>query len=586
MEKFDIDIIRHSTAHLMAQAVQELYPNEKVKLGIGPTIENGFYYDLDMETRLQEEDLKKIEKRMKEIIKRGDEVTRYEVSRERAIDIFAEAGQDLKVELIKEIPEGDTISYYTQGESFIDLCRGPHVETTKQLPMFFKLLHTAGAYWRGDEKRPMLQRIYAACFDDKQKLKDHLTFLEEAKKRDHRKLGKELGLFLFDQAAPGSPFFEPKGTVVYNELVSFIRKIYQIYDYKEVITPQVLDVALWKTSGHWDNYKDDMFFTKDDHREMAVKPMNCPCHMLMFKHKKYSYRDLPLRFADFGRLHRNERSGTLAGLTRVRTFCQDDAHVFLAKEDIQKEVASLLDMFNTCYEHFGFKNIKIGLSTRPEKKVGDDATWDMAESALRAALDASPYDYHINEGDGAFYGPKIDVQIADALGRYYQLGTVQLDFQLPERFELKFTNSKGEDERPVVIHRALLGSLERFFGVYLEHVAGAFPFWLAPEQIVFVPVNNDIHGDYCKELALKLTQEGLRVRVDDSNETMGKKTRTLQKAKVPFMAVIGDKEIEANAIALRAYGSMQTDTLSLSEAIAKFKVLNDERFPQKLSTKA
>ena len=582
MEKFDIDIIRHSTAHLMAQAVQELYPNEKVKLGIGPTIENGFYYDLDMETRLQEEDLKKIEKRMKEIIKRGDEVTRYEVSRERAIDIFAEAGQDLKVELIKEIPEGDTISYYTQGESFIDLCRGPHVETTKQLPMFFKLLHTAGAYWRGDEKRPMLQRIYAACFDDKQKLKDHLTFLEEAKKRDHRKLGKELGLFLFDQAAPGSPFFEPKGTVVYNELVSFIRKIYQIYDYKEVITPQVLDVALWKTSGHWDNYKDDMFFTKDDHREMAVKPMNCPCHMLMFKHKKYSYRDLPLRFADFGRLHRNERSGTLAGLTRVRTFCQDDAHVFLAKEDIQKEVASLLDMFNTCYEHFGFKNIKIGLSTRPEKKVGDDATWDMAESALRAALDASPYDYHINEGDGAFYGPKIDVQIADALGRYYQLGTVQLDFQLPERFELKFTNSKGEDERPVVIHRALLGSLERFFGVYLEHVAGAFPFWLAPEQIVFVPVNNDIHGDYCKELALKLTQEGLRVRVDDSNETMGKKTRTLQKAKVPFMAVIGDKEIEANAIALRAYGSMQTDTLSLSEAIAKFKVLNDERFPQKL----
>ena len=579
---FDLEVIRHSTAHLMAQAIQELYPDLKVQLGIGPVIENGFYYDIDMETKIQDEDLKKIEKKMKEIIKRGDEITRFEVPREKALAIFDEAGQDYKVELIKDLPDGETISYYTQGSSFIDLCRGPHVENTKQLPTSFKLLHTAGAYWRGDEKRPMLQRIYAACFEDREKLKAHLAFLEEAKKRDHRKLGKDLGLFLFDPAAPGSPFFEPKGTVVYNELVSFIRKIYQLYDYKEVITPQVLDVGLWKTSGHWDNYKDDMFFTKDDHREMAVKPMNCPCHMLMFKHKKYSYRDLPLRFADFGRLHRNERSGTLAGLTRVRTFCQDDAHVFLSKSDIQKEVASLLDMFSVCYEHFGFKNIKIGLSTRPEKKVGDDAVWDMAESALKAALDSTGYEYHVNEGDGAFYGPKIDVQISDAIGRYHQLGTVQLDFQLPERFELKFTNKNGEDERPVVIHRALLGSLERFFGVYLEHVGGAFPFWLAPEQIVFVPVNNDIHGDYCKELALKLSQEGLRVRVDDSNETMGKKTRTLQKAKVPFMAVIGDKEIEEKAIALRAYGSRETETLSLEDALAKFKELNDERFPQKL----
>lgn len=583
MGKIDIDIIRHSTAHLMAQAIQELYPKENVKLGIGPTIENGFYYDIDMETKLQDEDLKTIETKMKEIIKRNDEITRYEVSREKAIAIFEEAGQEYKVELIKDLPDGETISYYTQGDTFIDLCRGPHVDSTRMLPMFFKLLHTAGAYWRGDEKRPMLQRVYAACFDDKKKLKDHLTFLEEAKKRDHRKLGKELGLFLFDQAAPGSPFFEPKGTVVYNELISFVRKIYQIYDYKEVITPQVLDVELWKTSGHWDNYKDDMFFTRDDHREMALKPMNCPCHMLMFKHKKYSYRDLPLRFADFGRLHRNERSGTLSGTTRVRTFCQDDAHVFLAQEDIKQEVISLLEMFNVCYDHFGFENIKIGLSTRPEKKVGDDAVWDTAESALKAALDDSGYDYHINEGDGAFYGPKIDVQISDAIGRYHQLGTVQLDFQLPERFDLKFTNKNGEDERPVVIHRALLGSLERFFGVYLEHVGGAFPFWLAPEQLVFVPVNNDIHGDYCQKLASKLIDAGLRVRVDLSNETMGKKTRTLQKAKVPFMAVIGDKEIEENAIALRAYGSRETNTLSLDEAIAKFKELNDERFPKKLS---
>lgn len=582
MASFDIETIRHSTAHLMAQAIQELYPNMQVKLGIGPVIENGFYYDIDMERPIQDEDLKTIEDKMKEIIKRSDEITRYEVTREEAIEIFSKAGQEYKVELIKEIPEGEKISYYTQGETFIDLCRGPHVETTRQLPMFFKLLNTAGAYWRGNEKRPMLQRIYAACFSDKKELKDHLHFLEEAKRRDHRKLGKELGLFLFDQSAPGSPFFEPKGAVVYNELVTFIRKIYQLYDYKEVITPQILDVNLWKTSGHYENYKEDMFFTHDDHREMAVKPMNCPCHMLMFKHKKYSYRDLPLRFADFGRLHRNERSGTLAGLTRVRTFCQDDAHVFLAQKDIQQEVTNLLEMFRICYDHFGFTNIKIGLSTRPEKKVGNDETWDHAEQALKMALDAAGHEYHINEGDGAFYGPKIDVQISDAIGRFHQLGTVQLDFQLPERFELKFTNAQGEDERPVVIHRALLGSLERFFGVYLEHVGGVFPFWLAPEQIVFVPVNKDLHGTYCQEIAMKLKDHGYRVRVDDSNETLGKKTRGLQKAKVPFMAVIGDQEMENNTLALRAYGERETKVLKYDEALSFFKELADKRFPLNL----
>tara|TARA_B100001971_G_C18268008_1_gene596116 strand:+ start:49556 stop:51310 length:1755 start_codon:yes stop_codon:yes gene_type:complete len=582
MAKIDLDTLRHSTAHLMAQAIQELYPNDIVKLGIGPTIENGFYYDIDMEKRIHDEDLKSIEDKMKEIIKRGDEITRHEVSREEAIQTFVERGQEYKVELIKDLPDGEVISYYTQGDKFIDLCRGPHVETTRHIKPYFKLLHSAGAYWRGDEKRPMLQRIYAACFDDKKQLKDHLNFLEEAKKRDHRKLGKELELFHFNPVAPGSPFFEPKGAIVYNELINFVRKIYSLFDYKEVVTPQILDVELWKTSGHYDNYKDDMFFSKDDHREMAVKPMNCPCHMLMFKAKKYSYRELPLRFADFGRLHRNERSGTLAGLTRVRTFCQDDAHVFLAKEDIQAEVLKLLEMFQICYDHFGFQNIKIGLSTRPEKKVGDDATWDLAEEALKAALDQSGKEYHVNEGDGAFYGPKIDIQISDALGRYFQLGTVQLDFQLPERFDLKYTSKEGTDERPVVIHRALLGSLERFFGVYLEHVAGAFPFWLAPEQIVFVPVNNDIHGEYCTNLASKLREAGYRVRVDLSNETMGKKTRTLQKAKVPFMAVIGDKEVEANSLALRKYGSKETNVHSLEEALTMFKELNDERFPKKL----
>ncbi len=582
MGKYDLDTLRHSTAHLMAQAIQELYPTETVKLGIGPTIENGFYYDIDLKSRIQDEDLKSIEKKMKEIIKRGDEITRYEVSREEALKIFAERGQEYKIELINDLDTSEVISYYTQGDSFIDLCRGPHVETTKDLNFNFKLLHTAGAYWRGDEKRPMLQRIYAACFENKDELKAHLQFLQEAKKRDHRKLGKELDLFLFDPAAPGSPFFEPKGTIVYNELVNFMRNIYERFDYKEVITPQVLDVNLWKTSGHYDNYAEDMFFTEDDHREMAIKPMNCPCHMLMFKHKQYSYRDLPMRFADFGRLHRNERSGTLAGLTRVRTFCQDDAHVFIDKNEIQGEITKLLHMFDICYEHFGFKNIKIGLSTRPEKKVGDDATWDQAEAALKAALDASKYDYQINEGDGAFYGPKIDVQISDAIGRYFQLGTVQLDFQLPERFDLKFKSKEGNEERPVVIHRALLGSLERFFGVYLEHCAGVFPFWLAPEQIVIVPVNNEHHLDYAQKVYQTLKDNHIRVRIDSSNETLGKKTRTIQKAKIPYMLVLGDKEIESESVAIRAYGSHDTNTIKLTELISMANELNAQKVPSKL----
>lgn len=581
MAKYDLEIIRHSTAHLMAQAIMELWPEEKVKLGIGPTIENGFYYDIDMDKRIHDDELGTIEEKMKEIIKRADKITRYEVSREEAIKIFEERNQGYKIELINDLPDDAVISYYTQGDSFIDLCKGPHVETTRELPMFFKLLHTAGAYWRGDEKRPMLQRIYAACFSDKKLLKQHLTFLEEAKKRDHRKLGKELELFHFNPVAPGSPFFEPKGAIVYNQLVDFMRRIYNIYDYKEVVTPQVLDVQLWKTSGHYDNYKEDMFFSQDEHHEYALKPMNCPCHMLMFSNKKYSYRDLPLRFADFGRLHRNERSGALAGLTRVRTFCQDDAHVFIPKDQIQDEIALLLEMFDICYDHFGFTNIKIGLSTRPEKKVGDDATWDMAEEALKAALDNSRHEYHINEGDGAFYGPKIDVQISDAIGRYFQLGTVQLDFQLPERFDLKYVNANNDSERPVVIHRALLGSLERFFGIYLEHVAGAFPFWLAPEQAVIVPVNNEMHLAYCKELCKDLQKMGYRVRVDDRNETMGLKTRQTQKAKVPYMIVIGDKEIESKSAALRAYGQKFTKVMTNEEMLAHFHDLDSEKFPKK-----
>ncbi|HLT23266.1 MAG TPA: threonine--tRNA ligase [Bacteriovoracaceae bacterium] len=582
MAKYDLDTIRHSTAHLMAQAIMELFPTEPVQLGIGPTIENGFYYDIDMQTRLTEEHLAQIEDKMKEIIKRDLPVVRHEVSRDEALKLFAERGQALKCELIRDIPEGEVISYYTQGDKFFDLCTGPHVEKTSHLPQFFKLLHTAGAYWRGDQTRPMLQRVYAACFNSKDQLKQHLHQMEEAKKRDHRKLGKELELFIFDPVAPASPFFMPKGTIVYNGLVDFMRRIYSKFDYQEVITPQVLDVDLWHTSGHYEKYHENMYFTQIDEREFALKPMNCPCHMLMFSHHRYSYRDLPLRFADFGRLHRYEKSGVVAGLTRVRTFCQDDAHVFIQFDGIQEEIKTLMDMFFIGYEHFGFDKIKIGFSTRPEQRVGSDETWDKAEAALKAALDSSGRDYFINEGDGAFYGPKIDIQVSDALGRYHQLGTIQLDFQLPERFDLKFTNDKGEMERPVVIHRALLGSLERFIGVYLEHVAGAFPFWLAPEQAVIIPIKNEFHLEAANELAKKLQRQGFRVRVDDRNESMGLKTRQAQTGKIPFMLVLGDKEIEASTVAVRKYGEQKSEVMAQADMMKLFETLNLEKVPAPL----
>jgi threonyl-tRNA synthetase len=582
MAKYDLDTLRHSTAHLMAQAIMELFPNEKVQLGIGPTIENGFYYDIDMTTKLTDEHLKQIEDKMKEIIKRALPVVRHEVSREEALKLFSERGQTLKCELIKDIPEGEVISYYTQGDYFFDLCTGPHVEKTSDLTFYFKLLHTAGAYWRGDQSRPMLQRIYAACFSSKEELRDYLTQLEEAKKRDHRKLGKELELFIFDPVAPASPFFMPKGAMVYNGLVDFMRRIYNKFGYQEVITPQVLDVDLWHTSGHYEKYKENMYFTQIDEREFALKPMNCPCHMLMFSHHRYSYRDLPLRFADFGRLHRYEKSGVVAGLTRVRTFCQDDAHIFIQFDGIQEEIKTLMKMFFIGYEHFGFKKIKIGLSTRPEMRVGSDETWDKAEAALKAALDASGKEYFVNEGDGAFYGPKIDIQVADALGRYFQLGTIQLDFQLPDRFDLKFQNAQGEMERPVVIHRALLGSLERFIGVYLEHVGGAFPFWLSPEQAVIVPVKNELHLEAANKLAKELKDKGFRVRVDDRNESMGLKTRQAQTGKIPFMLVMGDKEIEDKAVAVRKYGEQKSEVMSQTALMSLFETLDLEKVPAPL----
>lgn len=578
MAKYDIETIRHSSAHVMAQAISRVFPNEKVQFGVGPVIENGFYYDVDMETKLTDEHLEQIENMMKTIIKEKLPIERTVMEREKAIEHFKKEGQDLKVELIEAIPEGEDIGFYGQGE-FIDLCRGPHVENTGELPQSFKLLSVAGAYWRGDENRQMLQRVYAVSFKDKKQLKEHLNFLEEAKKRDHRKLGKELGLFHFEKFSPGAPFFMPKGAFVYNQLVEYIRKLYRIYGYDEVITPQVLDSDLWHTSGHYEHYKENMFFSRIDEQEYAVKPMNCPCHMLMFAHYKYSYRDLPLRYADFGRLHRYEKAGALAGLTRVRTFCQDDAHIFLALDQIQEEIAKTMKMILTAYEMFDFKKVRINLSTRPEKKSGSDEEWDIAESALEDALKESGLEFHIKEGDGAFYGPKIDIDVADALNRYHQLGTIQLDFQLPQRFDLKFTTSEGTEERPVVVHRALLGSLERFFGVYLEHVAGAFPFWLAPEQIVIVPVNMDIHGEHAKKLSKSLFDKGYRVKVDDRNESMGYKTRQIQKAKIPFMLVIGDREMENNTVSVRKYGEKKSFTWSEEEMLEKFSALDAVKEP-------
>lgn len=580
MAEFSIDTLRHSMAHLMAQAISRTWPDDHIQFGVGPVIENGFYYDVDMEHRLTEADLKTIEKTMKKIIKEKLPIEKKVFSRDEAVEFFKDQKQDLKVELIEAIPGDEEITCYQQGE-FIDLCRGPHVEKTNQIPTSFKLLSVAGAYWRGDENNKMLQRVYAVAFKDKEELKSHLHFLEEAKRRDHRKLGKELELFHFEKVSPASPFFMPKGAFLYNELVEFIRRLYRKYDYKEVITPQVLDSDLWHTSGHYEHYKENMYFSRIDDREYAVKPMNCPCHMLMFAHYKYSYRDLPLRYADFGRLHRYEKAGAVAGLTRVRTFCQDDAHIFLELGQIQDEIMKLMDMFFICYDHFGFTDIKVNLSTRPEKKAGDDATWDTAENALKAALDASGHEYFIKEGDGAFYGPKIDVEIADALHRYHQLGTIQLDFQLPDRFNLKYTTQEGTEARPVVIHRALLGSLERFIGVYIEHTGGAFPFWLAPEQAVIVPVRNESHLQYAQEVKAKLDRLGLRIRIDDRNESMGYKTRQTQKGKIPFMLVIGDKEMEEKTVSIRKYGERASESITLDELTDKFVALDSERLPAK-----
>jgi len=566
-----VDTIRHSCAHVMAHAIQKLWPN--AKFGIGPTVENGFYYDVDLDVKLSPEDLPKIEAEMKKLLKANQTFVRKEHGIVEALELFRKLDQKYKIEIIEGLAStgATSVSTYSEGD-FTDLCRGPHVKAAGEIPAF-KLLSVAGAYWRGNEKNPQLQRIYGCAFENQAELDEYLTMLEEAKKRDHRKLGKELDLFSFHPEAPSSPFFHPKGSIVYNRLVQYIRDLYGPYEYEEIITPQILDVSLWHKSGHYDNYRENMYFTEIDERQFAVKPMNCPASTFVYSSQKRSYRDLPLRLADFGRLHRYERSGVTAGLTRVRSFCQDDAHVFCTPEQIEKEIGKVVQMILETYELFGFGDIKIYLSTRPEKRVGSDSLWDQAEAALEAVLKNLGRPYQLNVGDGAFYGPKIDFNVRDALKRYHQLGTIQLDFNLPERFSLEYTASDNQPHRPVMVHRAVLGSIERFMGILIEHVAGAFPFWLAPVQARLVPIK-DTHVGYCAEFQKELRALGIRVDIDDRNESMGLKTREAQMAKIPFSMAAGDRDIQGGQFAVRKYGEREMKNMTKAEIIELFRTLN------------
>ena len=485
--------------------------------------------------------------------------------------------QPFKVEIVKTLRDqyqAKTVSTYQEND-FIDLCRGPHIKQAGDIKAF-KLMSLAGAYWRGDEKNPQLQRIYGTAFLTKEALDEHLHLIEEAKRRDHRKLGKELDLFAFHPESPATPFFHPKGTIVYNRLVQYVRDMYAYYDYQEVITPQVFDSILWKTSGHYENYKDDMYFIEVEEREYAVKPMNCPASTFIFSAHKRSYRDLPLRYADFGRLHRNERSGVTAGLTRVRSFCQDDAHVYCTLEQVESEIDKVIDMILKTYEVFDFdlSEMKVFLSTRPEKRIGTDEMWDQAEEGLKRVLDKMGRPYGINAGDGAFYGPKIDIKFKDALKREWQLATVQLDFNLPDRFDCNYTGADNANHRPVVIHRAVLGSIERFIGVFIEHVAGAFPFWLAPVQCRLIPIT-DAHNSYCDEFAKKLRSLGIRYEVDSRNEKMGLKTRESQMQKIPIMLVAGDVEMADGSFAVRKYGAKDSQVMKADEILAVLAEWND-----------
>lgn len=559
-----LDVLRHSSAHLMAQAVKRLFPH--VQITIGPVIESGFYYDFKHDHPFTPEDLERIETEMKKIVSENLPVAREEILRDDAVRMFRDMGEHYKAEIIASIPANDAISLYRQGE-FVDLCRGPHVPATGRIPAF-KLTSVAGAYWRGDERNEMLQRIYGTAFATEKELKQHLAMLDEAKRRDHRRVGKELDLFIFDPIAPASPFFLPKGTFIYNELIAYIRSLYKRYGYQEVLTPQIFDVDLWHRSGHYENYKENIFFTEIEGRAFGVKPMNCPGHTYIYAAKKHSYRDLPLRIADFARLHRFERSGVVSGLTRVRSFAQDDAHIFCTPEQIEAEVNGVLRMVTEVYRTFNFTEMRFDLSTRPPKRLGDDATWDRAEAALAAALTANDIQYRINAGDGAFYGPKIDCIVFDALRRPWQLATIQLDFQLPERFDLRYTNNEGHEVRPVMIHRAVLGSLERFFGVLIEHCGGDFPLWLAPVQARILTITES-QDAYAQQICEQMQHAGVRAEVDLRNEKLGYKIREAEVQKIPYMIVVGDKEVSSATVAPRGRKGEKIPSLTVPEFIAR-----------------
>ena len=559
------DRLRHSTAHVLAEAVTKLFP--EAQLTIGPPIEDGFYYDFAVPEAFTPDDLKKIELEMRDSIRANTEFVERETSRDEALELVKD--NEYKVEILQGIPADERVTFCSHSNgAFEDLCRGGHMARTGDIKAY-KLLSAAGAYWRGNENNAMLQRIYGTAWESRDAQKDYLKRVEEAEKRDHRKLGRALGLFFFDPIAPASPFFLPKGAQVMNSLIDYVKELYVKYGYQEVMTPQIFNTELWKRSGHLDAYSENMYFVDVDEREFGVKPMNCPAAAMLYLADSHSYRELPMRLADFGRLHRNERSGVTHGLTRVRSFVQDDAHIFCTLDQIGDEITSFLKMLSEAYDTLGFDRYRLELSLRPEKRVGTDEMWDKAEAALTELLDASGVEYTAESGEGAFYGPKIDIFVPDAIGRDWQLGTVQLDFSLPERFDMEYAAEDGTRQRPVVIHRAMYGSLERFLGVLIEHLSGAFPLWMAPVQAVVVPIA-DRHIDFCNEVGAKLKAAGIRVNVDDSNDRMNSKIRQAQLQKVPYMLVAGDQEIEAGTVAVRTRTGENLDPMTVDEVVAKF----------------
>ena len=566
-ENNSLNTLNHSCAHLLAQAVKHLYPN--AKFWVGPVIEDGFYYDIDLgDEVIKEEDLPKIEKEMKKCAKDGKKIIRYEISKEDALEQFKD--DPYKIDLISRMDGNDTvISCYTQGD-FTDLCRGPHVDNVKLLK-YFKLLKVSGAYWKGDSKNKMLQRIYGICFETEEDLNDYLNMLEEAKKRDHRKIGRELELFMISEYGPGFPFWLPNGMIIFNELKNFWYDEHTKAGYQFVQTPIMLNKELWEISGHWYNYRENMYTSVIDDNEFAIKPMNCPGGMLVYKNKIHSYKDLPLRVGELGLVHRHEASGALSGLFRVRTFTQDDAHIFMTKEQIKEEIANIILLYKRFYDIFNL-DFTIELSTRPEEKyIGDISVWDNSEKALAEACELAGFSYKINPGDGAFYGPKLDFKLKDAIGRIWQCGTIQLDMNLPERFDLTYVDRDGSKQRPIMVHRALFGSFERFIGVITEHFAGAFPLWLSPVQINIIPVNNEYHLEYAKELKEKLLTYNFRVQLDDRDEKLSYKMRESQTKKIPYTLIIGDKEKDSNSVSYREFGSTETINISTLEFIDLLK---------------